>query len=89
MAEVIISGPLRIYTEGRKKLSIQGETVWDVILSLSEQYPLWKDKLIRNEKLSMQTTITVNNRDIRLLDNENTKVDINSTLFILPTLVGG
>ncbi|WP_367277201.1 MoaD/ThiS family protein [Oceanispirochaeta sp.] len=89
MAEVILSGPLRIYTGGKKVIIMEGNTIWNVIKALNNEYPDWKDKLIRNGKLSMQMTILVNNRDIRLLEHEKTRVDKNSKIMILPTLIGG
>jgi molybdopterin converting factor small subunit len=89
MAKVLVSGPMRDLFGNRDELIVEGDTVLDIICSLTEQFPAAKGRLLREGTLSMQTVISVNNRDIRLLDHEKTKVDSETRIHLLPSLVGG
>jgi len=89
MAIVKVSSPLRRFIGKRNELIIEGETVFDVISTLADQFPRMGDKLLRGASLSMQTIISVDQMDIRLLDNENTLVGESSVIHLLPALVGG
>ena len=89
MAMVKVSSPLKRYFGNEEEILIQGESIIDVINSLVVIYPEIKDKLIRGNSLSRQTVISVDNRDIRLLDDENTQVGNGSVIHLLPALVGG
>ena len=89
MAKIIVSSPLKRFFGNKEEITIHGETIGDVINSLVVIYPEIRNKLIRGNSLSKQTVISVDNRDIRLLDNEKTPVCNSSVIHLLPALVGG
>lgn len=89
MAKVRVFGHLRTLIGNAGEIIVEGETVWDIAKALANRFPELKNKLLKGNELSMQTMISVDSRDIRLLDNEKTRVDEKSVVYLLPSLVGG
>lgn len=89
MAIVRISSPMRRFTGNKSELVIRGETVFEVICIIADQFPEIGTKLLRGNSLSMQTIISVDQKDIRLLNNGETQVGESTILHLLPALVGG
>ena len=90
MNQINIPTPLRPYTEGQKKVQVEGETVGMAIKDLAKRYPGLKHHLFNEEdKLRPYVNIFLNQEDIRLLDGENTPLVEGDRLMIVPSIAGG
>jgi molybdopterin converting factor small subunit len=90
MATVIIPTPLRKFTNNTARLSIQGNTIADMLGKLTSDYPdLKKHLLDANGKVPSFINIFVDDDDIRNLQLEQTVVKENTTVSIVPAIAGG
>jgi molybdopterin/thiamine biosynthesis adenylyltransferase/rhodanese-related sulfurtransferase/molybdopterin converting factor small subunit len=90
MATVIIPTPLRKFTNNTSRLDIKAGSVKEVINDLSLNFPDLK-KHILDEKGSIRSfvNIFVGEDDIRNLQQEQTEVQENSVISIVPAIAGG
>ena len=90
MATVFIPTPLRKFTNNSSKLEMQGNTVMEVITSLTASFPDLKRHLINAEgKVPSFINIFVDDDDIRNLQQEQTVVKSNTIVSIVPAIAGG
>lgn len=88
--EVKIPAPLRELTGNRTKVETEGKTVRDLIESLEKQFPGIKERLCdETGKIRRFINLYVNEKDIRFLDNENTKLKDRDEVSIIPAIAGG
>jgi len=90
MATVIIPTPLRKFTSNASKITIQGNTVEEVILNLNAAYPEVRKHIQDNSgAIRPFINIFVGEDDIRTLDSHHTVVNDNSYISIIPAIAGG
>jgi MoaD family protein len=87
--KVQLLGPLRDATDGKSEIEVAGPTVGAAIADLVKQHPALGTKLFENGKLRQFVIITVNDEDIRYLDEMDTAVTDGVIMAIMPSVAGG
>ena len=88
--KVVIPMPLRQYTERKDSVVAEGQTVEEVLRSLTAQYgDLRKHLYGEDGKLRSFVNIYRNDEDIRYLEGEKTPVKETDVLSIVPSIAGG
>ncbi|WP_210644773.1 MoaD/ThiS family protein [Pseudomonas sp. Tri1] len=80
---------LRTFTQDKKRVEVQGQTVLEAIEYMEEQYPGVKERLIGDGQVHRFVNIYVNDDDIRFVDNLATALKAGDSLTILPAVAGG
>ncbi len=87
---VRIPTPMRKFTENKKSVETSGETVGDVIDSLSELYPALGERLCdENGTVRRFVNVYLNDEDVRFKGGNKTPVSEGDTLSIIPAIAGG
>ncbi|WP_422358674.1 MoaD/ThiS family protein [Reichenbachiella sp.] len=90
MANIIIPTPLRKFTNNQASVESNGSTVQQSVEDLAKQFPDLNKHIFDAEgKIRQFIRIYVGDEDINALENENTKVDNNSVISIIPAIAGG
>lgn len=90
MANIIIPTPLRKFTNNEATVESGGTTVQESVEHLAKQFPDLNKHIFDAEgKIRQFIRIYVGDEDINALENENTKVDGNSVISIIPAIAGG
>lgn len=90
MATVIIPTPLRKFTNNTAKLSVQADSISEMIQKLTSEFPdLKKHLLDANGKIPSFINIFVDDDDIRNLQQEQTVLKQTTTVSIVPAIAGG
>lgn len=90
MANIIIPTPLRKFTNNEASIQTNGGTVQESVTHLVTQFPdLRKHLFDADGKIRQFIKIYVGDEDIQALDHENTEVDSNSVISIIPAIAGG
>jgi sulfur-carrier protein len=87
--KVQLLGPMREATEGKSEIEVAGATVGAALADLVKQHPAVGPKLFENGKLRQFIIITVNDEDIRYLDEMDTSVKDGVIMAIMPSVAGG
>ncbi len=88
--KVLIPTPLRQYTGKKDTVEVDGKTAGEVINNLSNQYEQLKKHLFDDKgQLRSYVNIYVNDEDIRYLNKENTEVNEEDSISIIPSIAGG
>lgn len=87
---VYIPSPFRRFTADREHVSVEGETVRDVLDALDEAYPGF-DHLVydRDRRVPAHINIYVNNRVIHELAGTETALSDGDQMAVIPALAGG
>ena len=87
---VRIPTPLRRVTNGQDKVSVDGATLNEIVLSLNAQFPGIKDRLCDEQgQLRNFVNIYVNGEDVRFLDGLDTAMKTGDEISIVPAVAGG
>ncbi|MCH7513375.1 MAG: MoaD/ThiS family protein [Bacteroidetes bacterium] len=90
MAKIIIPTPLRKFSKNNRFLISRRDTVKEAILELTEIYPEIKDHLFDSQgRIRQFIRIYVGDNDIRSLKQEDTIVDQDTVISIIPAIAGG
>ena len=90
MAKVLIPTALRQFTDQNDSVEVTGATVSDALNQLTAQYPNIKKNLFNDQgKLRSFVNVYVNDEDIRYMDKDETKLEGNETISIVPSIAGG
>jgi molybdopterin converting factor small subunit len=90
MPTIIIPTPLRKYTNNNSHVKLSEKTVSGAISQLTEDFPDIKNYLMDAEgKMAPFINVFVDSEDIRNLDLENTTLQDNSIINIVPAIAGG
>ncbi len=90
MAKVIIPTPLRRFTDNLASLETDSNSVLEAVNSLANRFPELKEHLFDDQgKLRRFIRIYVGEKDIRELNNEQTSVEADSVVSIIPAIAGG
>ena len=88
--KVMIPTPLRAYTEKKDTVVLEGQTVGELLQKLTAQHAqLRKHLYAENGTLRNFVNVYVNNEDIRYLRNQDTPVNENDVVSIIPSIAGG
>jgi molybdopterin converting factor small subunit len=86
---VDIPPPLREQSGGQILVSVTGATVGAALADLVRQYPALEAKLFDKGQLRPYINISVNDEDIRYLDELDTAVADGQTIAVIPAVAGG
>jgi molybdopterin/thiamine biosynthesis adenylyltransferase/rhodanese-related sulfurtransferase/molybdopterin converting factor small subunit len=90
MAKVLIPTALRRFTGEQDSVEVTGATVAEALGQLTTQFPNLKKNLYTDEgKLRSFVNVYVNDEDIRYLDKDQTELQGNETISIVPSIAGG
>ncbi len=90
MAKILVPTALRQFTEGKDSVEVTGATVGEALQHLTAQYPNIKKNLYNDTgKLRSFVNVYVNDEDIRYLDKDETTLEGDETLSIVPSIAGG
>ncbi len=89
MATMRLSTPLRKYSGGKPEVTVEGETLLEVLEKFDSKHPGFAEKIIENGEIKRFVNVFVNNIDVRTKDGLNTKIEENDTISILPAVSGG
>jgi molybdopterin synthase sulfur carrier subunit len=90
MPTIKVPPVLRPQTDGEAEVSIEGNTVGDVLRGLADRYPPTKDQLFSPEgDLNRYVNVYLNDEDVRVLEGLETAVADTDTVVILPAMAGG
>jgi adenylyltransferase/sulfurtransferase len=88
--KVLIPTPLRPYTRKQASVEVPADTVGEMLSKLTSQFPDLRKQLFADDgKLRRFVNVYVNDEDIRYLQLENTPVQENDTISIVPSVAGG
>ncbi len=85
-----IPTPLRTFTDGQAAINVEGHTVGEALASLTQRFPALK-KHLYNEQGTLRSFINLylGDEDIRYLEGEDTRLDQQAALSIVPSIAGG
>ena len=87
---VRIPAPIRRVTNGQDKVTVQGATLNEVILSMEAEFPGVKDRLCDDQgEIRNFVNIYVNGEDVRFLDGLSTATNSGDEISIVPAVAGG
>jgi molybdopterin synthase sulfur carrier subunit len=90
MPTIRVPPVLRPQTDGNAEVSVDGDTVGEVLRALADRYPATKDQLFSSEgDLNRYVNIYLNDEDVRVLDGLETSAANSDTVVILPAMAGG
>ncbi len=90
MARILIPTALRQFTEGCDTVEVVGANVAEALGQLTTRYPNIRKNLYNDAgKLRSFVNVYVNDEDIRYLDREETSLEGNETISIVPSIAGG
>ena len=81
---------LRTLTAGASEVTVEGDTLADVIAALESAHPGFRERLLDEEgHLRRFVNVFVADDDVRFLDGLETKVPEGETVSIIPAVAGG
>ena len=90
MATVRIPPVLRASVGGEREVKADGESVGDVLRSLTDAHPDTSAQIFGPEgDLNRYVNVYLNDEDVRVLDGLSTSVGGGDVLVILPAMAGG
>lgn len=90
MPVVYIPSALRPFTENKNRIELSGSTVREVLEELVGRYPGVRQHLFQEKGgLRNFVNVYVNQEDIRFLERENTPLQADDELSIVPSVAGG
>ena len=88
--KVMIPTPLRQYTEKRDAIEVEGATVADALAGVAKRYQGLHKHLYNEEgRLRSFVNIYLNDEDIRYLQKDQTPLNDNDVISIVPSIAGG
>ena len=88
--KVMIPPPLRQYAEKKESVEVEAKTVADALRAITTQYSGLRKHLYNEEgKLRSFVNIYLGDEDIRFLQREQTPLNENDVLSIVPSIAGG
>lgn len=87
---VVIPTTLRLFTEHRSEIELEGKTVGEVLKLLSEEYPETKKALFDEDgQLRAFINVFVNDENIRDLNEFETELSDGDEVILIPAIAGG
>ena len=89
-SKVRIPTPLRKLTNNEELVEVNGATIGDAINELQTRYPGIKERLLdETGAVRRFVNVYVNEEDIRVLQNQQTKLKDGDEISIIPAIAGG
>jgi len=88
MVKVKIPTPLQKLTQNQTEVEANGKTITGLVEDLEKKFPGIKER-DETGKIRRFINIYVNEKDIRFLENENTKLKDGDEVSIIPAIAGG
>lgn len=90
MATILIPTPLRKFTNNSSRLQLNANSIQEAVNELTLNYPDLKKHLLDEQgKIRSYINIFVGNDDIRSLQQEQTLLQQDSIVSIIPAIAGG
>jgi sulfur-carrier protein len=90
MATVLVPTPLRRFTGGQSKLTVDASSVSGVLQAVDAQHPGIADKVLDGDgNVKRFINIFLNDNEIRTLQGLDTPVGANDKVSIVPAMAGG
>jgi len=87
---VMIPTPLRMYTDKKDAVTVEGGTVGEVLTHLSLQYTALRRHLYNDDgSLRSFVNVYLNDEDVRYLQKEATAIKEQDVISIIPSIAGG
>ena len=88
--KVIIPTPLRQYAGQQDSIELTAKTVAEALAAVTSQYSDLRRHLFTDEgKLRSFVNVYLNDEDIRYLEKEQTPLNENDVISIVPSIAGG
>lgn len=88
--KVLIPTPLQKLTKGEAEIEIEAKSIQGLIEELENQYPGLKERLCDEKgELRRFINIYVNGEDIRFREGQETKIEDEAEVSIVPAIAGG
>ncbi len=88
--KVRIPTPLRSLTNGSEEVTVEGNSIKEVIDNLETNYNGFKERLCdENGQIRRFINFYLNDEDIRFKDNQETTVNDGDQISIVPAIAGG
>ncbi len=90
MATVFAPTTLRRFTNGQSKVEVEGQDVAELVEQLEANYPGFRTRLLdKKGNVKRFVNIFVNDKDIRTLQGQETPLQENDEISIIPAMSGG
>jgi adenylyltransferase/sulfurtransferase len=90
LVKVVIPTPLRQYAGKKDAVEIEAKTVAEALVAITTQYGGLRRHLFNAQgKLRSFVNIYINDEDIRYLKKEQTPLNDNDVISIVPSIAGG
>lgn len=90
MAKIIIPTPLRKFTNNQATIEVDAIDIRESIEALSALYPDLKKQLLTDKgEIRQFVRIYLGDEDIKVLNNENTRITSDAVISIVPAIAGG
>ncbi len=87
---VRIPTQLRSLSDGASEVTVEGETVGEVLAALDRAHPGFRGRLFdETGQLRRFVNVFVADEDVRFLKGLDTKVEAGTTVSIIPAVAGG
>ena len=88
--KVIIPTPLRQYADKKESLEVEAKTVGEALAAITSLYADLRKHLYNDEgKLRSFVNIYLGDEDIRFLQKDQTPLNNNDVISIVPSIAGG
>lgn len=88
--KVIVPTPLRQYAGKRDTVEVEGKTVAEALAGLTSQYSDLRRHLFTEDgKIRSFVNVYLNDQDIRYLKKDQTPLQENDVISIVPSIAGG
>ena len=88
--KILIPTPLRPYVDKQEVVEVEGRTVGELLGNLTARYTELRRHLYTDDgRLRSFVNIYVNDDDIRYLEKEQTPLEADDTISIIPSVAGG
>jgi len=88
--QVLVPTPLQKFTGDQATVSLEANSVDELIVALDGSFPGLKERLCDEQgKLRRFLNVYVNSEDIRFLDNQATALKEGDEVSIVPAVAGG
>lgn len=87
---VVIPAPLRKFTNGEQRVSVEGGTIAELIDALDRQYPGIRERVCDPDgEIRRFVNVFVNGENARQIDGAATAVKAGDEVGIIPAMAGG
>ena len=88
--KVRIPSPLLKLTNNQSEVTVEGNTITEVLNNLENQFTGIKERICEENGTPRRfINIYINEEDVRFLEGENTTVKDGDTVSIIPAIAGG